>query len=164
MSGPVGGSGRGDSVSRSKGVKEGTMSADGRTATAGEAARQTTLENPVQKIFKKPSELGGKSIYLTIIEGENKGVSYDMTGVGSYTIGRHDCDIILNDDKVSRKHASIAIARGDRYAITDLASRNGTFVNGARLALHHLIHNDLIRIGDTTLRFTVFDGPIPVAH
>ena len=133
-------------------------------ANQGEAVRETILENPIQKIFKKPGTLGGKSIFMTVIEGENQGLSYDMTGVGTYTIGRHDCDIIVEGERVSRKHASVAVAPDGQSTITDLASRNGTFVNGARVAVRHLAHNDLIRIGDTTMRFTVFQGPVPVSR
>ena len=126
------------------------------------AIDETALESSAQKMLRRPSALGGKSIYLTVIEGDLKGKSFDITGVGTYTIGRRDCDIVLDDEKVSRKHASIIIVQADRYAVQDLASRNGTFVNGVRLSRRNIQHNDLIRIGNTTLRFTVFDGPVPV--
>ncbi len=131
-------------------------------AGAEEAVDATALESPAQKVLRKPSVLGGKSIYLTIIEGEQKGRSFDITGLGTYTIGRKECDVVLNDEKVSRKHASIVIIREAQYAVNDLASRNGTFVNGVRLTRRNVQHNDLIRVGNTTLRFTVFDGPVPV--
>jgi len=126
------------------------------------AIDETALETPAQRVLRKPSALGGKSIYLTVIEGDLKGKSFDVTGIGTYTIGRKECDIVLDDEKVSRKHASIVIIREGQYAVQDLASRNGTFVNGVRLTRRNLQHNDLIRIGNTTLRFTVFDGPLPV--
>ena len=43
------------------------------------------------------------------------------------TIGRGDCDIVLSDGGVSRRHASIA--PGDGWCVvTDLGSSNGTFV------------------------------------
>jgi hypothetical protein len=129
---------------------------------AGGAADETALESPAVKIMRRPAALGGKSIHLQIVEGEGKGRSFDITGIGTYTIGRKECDIVLNDEKVSRKHASIVIIREGRYAVQDLASRNGTFINGVRLTRRDLQHNDLIRVGDTTLRFTVFDGPVPV--
>ncbi len=45
-------------------------------------------------------------------------------------IGRSpDCDIILPDRQVSRRHARV-FRRGDRYYIEDLHSKNGTWVNG----------------------------------
>jgi hypothetical protein len=126
------------------------------------AADETALESPAQTILRKPSVLGGKSIYLTVIEGDLKGKSFDITGVGTYTIGRKECDVVLDDEKVSRKHASVVIIREGQYAVQDLASRNGTYVNGIRLTRRNVQHNDLIRVGSTTLRFTVFDGPVPV--
>ena len=113
-------------------------------------------------MLRKPSALGGKSIHVTVIEGYMKGRSFDVTGIGTYTIGRKECDIVLEDEKVSRKHASIVIIQQGKYAVQDLASRNGTFVNGVRLTRRDLRHNDLIRVGNTTVRFTVFDGPVPV--
>jgi len=126
------------------------------------AVDETALESPAQRVLRKPSALGGKSIYLTVIEGDLKGKSFDITGIGTYTIGRKECDIVLDDEKVSRKHASVVIIREAQYAVQDLASRNGTFVNGVRLTRRNVQHNDLIRVGNTTLRFTVFDGPVPV--
>lgn len=141
-------------------VDEGVHAAGG-TGGAG-AIDETTLDSPAQRVLRKPSALGGKSIHLTVIEGDLKGKSFDVTGIGTYTIGRRECDIVLDDEKVSRKHASIVIIRENQYAVQDLASRNGTFVNGVRLTRRNLQHNDLIRIGNTTMRFTVFDGPVPV--
>jgi pSer/pThr/pTyr-binding forkhead associated (FHA) protein len=52
------------------------------------------------------------------------------------TIGRdYSCDIQLNDstDVVSRNHAMIEIGFGGKYYIVD-QSRNGTYVNGVRIA------------------------------
>ncbi len=46
------------------------------------------------------------------------------------TIGRGaDCDIVLDDRQISRLHARI-LWRGDHYEIEDLASKNGTHLNG----------------------------------
>ncbi len=45
-------------------------------------------------------------------------------------IGRSpECDIILPDRQVSRRHARI-FRRGDQYFLEDLGSKNGTWVNG----------------------------------
>jgi len=48
----------------------------------------------------------------------------------SYTIGRDpDCDIVIADPFVSRRHAKI-FYRDNRWFIEDVGSRNGTYVDG----------------------------------
>jgi DNA-binding winged helix-turn-helix (wHTH) protein len=52
---------------------------------------------------------------------------------GSTLVGRGvDCAIVLHDDSVSRQHARIAVS-ADSIVLEDLGSKNGTFVDGARL-------------------------------
>ena len=55
-------------------------------------------------------------------------------------------NLILNDQKVSRRHALIR-RRGDQYTLTDLNSRNGTFLNGKKIEKETLLYaNDRISI------------------
>jgi hypothetical protein len=74
------------------------------------------------------------------------------------TIGRAlGNTITLQDHQVSRHHAKISY-NAQRFAITDLASRNGTFVNGDQLNSEpHIINieKDVITISNYTLRFQV---------
>ncbi len=44
------------------------------------------------------------------------------------TIGRIDCDIIISDNSISRKHATISLVNG-QYVYNDV-SKNGTTING----------------------------------
>jgi len=77
--------------------------------------------------------------------------------------GREGADIVVPDDKVSRKHAEIGLYGPGALVIRDLASTNGTQVNGRRVSEKaNLNHWDLIRVGDTLLRFCVIEGSIPV--
>ena len=49
-------------------------------------------------------------------------------------IGRaKECDIFLNSDSVSRKHAEVSKNSNGDYFIKDLNSLNGTFVNGSKI-------------------------------
>jgi hypothetical protein len=67
------------------------------------------------------------------------------------TIGREDCDLILNDRLVSRQHAELKIVE-NTLVIEDLASKNGTKVNGIKVTRKQLIPSDLISIGPSNLR------------
>lgn len=42
------------------------------------------------------------------------------------------CDFLVGDDSISRKHAEISIV-GSHLFVRDLRSRNGTFLDGARI-------------------------------
>ncbi len=69
------------------------------------------------------------------------------------TIGREeDCDIRLNDDRVSRLHARIQEDAG-RIILTDVDSTNGTRVNGHTVKMRVLHPGDQIVIGRCTLVF-----------
>jgi len=69
-------------------------------------------------------------------------------------IGRlADCVIVVSDGNTSRHHAAITRA-GSGFAIADLGSTNGTFVNGERLSAdHRLADGDIITVGSVNLRF-----------
>jgi DNA-binding response OmpR family regulator len=78
------------------------------------------------------------------------------------TIGRDpSCDIFIDtiDKIVSRAHAKIERI-GPRYILSDMASTNGTFVNGTRISgSYQLTHQDSIGLGSKTpvLRFEDYD-------
>jgi pSer/pThr/pTyr-binding forkhead associated (FHA) protein len=71
----------------------------------------------------------------------------------STTIGRYGaCDVVLDDDTVSRTHARIE--RTDRgFVLADLGSSNGVRVNGERTTERVLVAGDVIHVGDSVLRF-----------
>ena len=79
------------------------------------------------------------------------GIPKDIELTGEpLSIGRsREADIPLLDDKVSRVHCGIRLSDGEFY-IKDLKSRNGTFVNGARVEdTAKLKAGDRIQIGST---------------
>ena len=71
----------------------------------------------------------------------------------SLTIGRRQTnDIIIDDPAVSGHHAKID-SLGDRFVLTDLQSKNGSFVNEQLINSHWLKHGDVISIGGHCLLF-----------
>ena len=107
--------------------------------------------------------LENTGLFLRIEEGAEKGRVYTLSSGGVHLIGREGADIDLDDPKVSRKHAEIGLYGPEAYVLRDLASTNGSFVNGRRVTEKtKLKHWDLIRIGDTVLRFAEYGDSIPV--
>jgi pSer/pThr/pTyr-binding forkhead associated (FHA) protein len=70
-------------------------------------------------------------------------------------IGRSsDCDVVLRNHTVSRRHAQIR-NEGERWIVEDLGSRNGTGVNGQPLAgPRELSEGDFLTFGMIGMRFT----------
>jgi hypothetical protein len=69
---------------------------------------------------------------LLMVEGSSPG-KRTFLEKPELLIGRDEqCDLVIADRRVSRQHARISL-EGDGYILTDLGSRNGTFVNGREL-------------------------------
>ncbi len=84
--------------------------------------------------------------------GPNLGQRYTLSD-HPLVLGRDDnCDICMNDDSVSRRHACIQ-PMPNAYSVLDLQSTNGTFVNDTRVSLQQLKDGDYLRIGTGIYRF-----------
>jgi len=71
---------------------------------------------------------------------------------GRHVLGRDAdvCDIVLPGLYVSREHAEVLV-EGDQVVLRDLASANGTFVNGVRVTESRLFSGDIIIVDDIKL-------------
>jgi len=68
-------------------------------------------------------------------------------------LGRsRDCDVVVNDPNVSRRHAEVR-RDGPAWIVTDLGSTNGVKVNGRRVDQAALEPGDRITLGLTELTF-----------
>jgi hypothetical protein len=85
-----------------------------------------------------------------------------VLGSTPVTIGRAPGNqLVVNDPKVSSRHAEIH-SQGQDYAIIDLGSTNGSFLNEQRLTpqVPKLLRaGDRVRVGDTELRYEVTGLP-----
>lgn len=94
-----------------------------------------------------------KEYRLTIISGNNVGKAQI---INSYpvTLGRSSKnDFAVPDELLSRHHCSIDM-RNNELWLTDLASANGTAVNGKIIDEIKLSVGDIIQIGDTSIKLT----------
>jgi len=101
---------------------------------------------------------GNLSVRTSFVDGASEprvitadGATYPI-GERPLVIGRQsDCDIVVTDANVSRRHAEIwRTAEG--VAIRDLQSTNGTMVNGHRITAVSITPKDEIEIGTQTMR------------
>jgi hypothetical protein len=77
-----------------------------------------------------------------------------VVGPTGATMGRsRQCDVMLDDPNVSRKHAEIR-PRGGSWVLTDLGSTNGSRLNGRRLDGSEVLKpGDEIELGTSQIRF-----------
>ncbi len=70
---------------------------------------------------------------------------------GTLRVGRGpENDIVLTDDRVSRRHGAFTTRQG-ALIYTDQGSTNGSFVNGSMVSEIALGTGDVVRLGNTTL-------------
>jgi hypothetical protein len=100
----------------------------------------------------KDAKKGEVCGWLVALNGQHKGEDFRLR-VGKNVLGTAaDCEVVLTDKKVSRKHATVRYEGGE-FQIADLDSSNGTFVNDERVQKHDLIDNDIVKLGDIEFEF-----------
>jgi len=68
------------------------------------------------------------------------------------TVGRNpESDIYLDNPGVSRDHLRIVLTPHGTYAVEDLGSANGTFINDVIVRRQNILDNDVIRLGKFSL-------------
>ncbi len=90
---------------------------------------------------------------LILYSGEDAGKRF-LLDSQVLTIGRSpECTIWVDHPGISRCHAEL-LRDADGYLLRDLASSNGTHLNGQRLELPTRLHDgDLIRLGKVALKY-----------
>ena len=97
--------------------------------------------------------------YKLIVEsGTDQGKTFAVKTEG-FSIGRsNQNDVVIHDELLSRHHCKIYF-RGAEPWLSDLATLNGTQVNGAPVKDDvKLAPGDTISVGDTAIRFTETQG------
>ncbi|MDW8262158.1 MAG: FHA domain-containing protein [Phycisphaerales bacterium] len=88
-----------------------------------------------------------------LIFADRKGELARHELAGPVTVGRaNECSIAVHDALLSRRHCRIEPML-DQWVITDLGSKNGTFIDNQRVSRQTLRDGDIIRIGRTRVCF-----------
>ena len=96
--------------------------------------------------------------WLIMKTGTRVGHVYRL-GLDVTDLGRDaDNDIVVDDDRVSEEHTRIRVDEEGRFVVWDLASTNGTYVNGERItAATPITENDEVMLGQTVLVLKTLD-------
>ena len=90
---------------------------------------------------------------LTLYPSEGVSRHFVLREEGEHSVGRDPgCDVVLEDPRVSTRHALLRSARGD-WRLLDLQSKNGTFVNAIRVTEAALADADWVSLGGLLSRF-----------
>ncbi len=119
----------------------------------------TPPDKPTTEYVEAPStELG--TPYLEIVRGLAATAPVRLIP-GTLLLGRDDAaDLAFAAEGVSRKHARLVIEATGEIRVLDLASRNGTYLNGRRIEQASLRDGDELRLGAVSLRLRYVGGTI----
>jgi hypothetical protein len=112
-----------------------------------------------------PERTSEMRVKLTVLRGSNKGKNI-LIAKPQYVLGRDEsCNLRLQHESISRKHCAFFI-HSDKITIRDLGSRNGTLLNGIRLASETEVKTgDTIQFGPLDFSVQLIDrhgNPIKV--
>jgi len=122
----------------------------------------TEDDAPPETVFSR-MELGVETVERTVFlreeaslevtSGSARGRVFPLSSASATSLGRARAnDVVIEDEAISGQHLRIRPEEG-RFVLHDLGSTNGTKVNDRKVAKHTLQDGDLIRLGDTALRF-----------
>ena len=90
---------------------------------------------------------------IYVMNGPDKGRTFEVDEEAIFVGRGPENEIYIKDKSVSRKHLKI-VKRGEKYYVTDLNSKNGTFIDGIRVASgqeHEVREGMPIAVGKTFL-------------
>ncbi len=105
----------------------GTLAGDARLLGPDDRLDGATLDAPPDHF----PHLGGLPLTAYLKDGANV---YPLH-LGMNSVGRlPDNDVVIRDDCVSRRHCAVVVHSDFRCELHDVASKNGTLLNGAKLS------------------------------
>jgi transcriptional regulator with PAS, ATPase and Fis domain len=119
------------------------------------------------RVVPRPTEssvLAVRRARLRVVKGSDRGKQIDISDLSPLVLGSDpDCDLVLDDDTVSRQHAEVRPTKNG-YVIRDLGSTNGVSINDVRV-LEAVLNEKVkrIRLGESELEFKLLDDEVQLA-
>jgi two-component system, NtrC family, response regulator HydG len=130
------------------------------------SVRPGEREEPTTALHHRfqPTAPPGGVFTISVLEGASAGQKIELDGSSPsrVLVGQSAaCDLQLSDRSVSRRHAAFDV-EGSSVRVTDLGSRNGTFVGRLRVESALLEGGETVRLGATVLAVDYRkDRPVP---
>ncbi len=99
----------------------------------------------------------GQAARLRVVFGADAGLEVKLPAAGVIVGGHTGCDVVLGDPAVSARHVAVA-PTPQGFEVEDLGSRNGTFLDGVRLAKATVPLGATLHVGETVIQL------IPAEH
>jgi diguanylate cyclase (GGDEF)-like protein len=115
-----------------------------------------------RKIALRPEATGPAKAVLVLVyagslDSPEVGHRFELTG-DELIIGRSsDAGIQVDRDSVSRRHARLS-RQGEGWAVADLQSTNGSYINDMPIREHRLQSGERLKIGNAIFRFLAAPG------
>ena len=94
--------------------------------------------------------------WIVILNGPFAGQEYRLQKITDIGREKEHNEVAVDDRTISRQHARIRYEKG-AFVIYDLASANGTFINGEQVSRRVLKHGDRIKLGQVMLGMLMVD-------
>jgi putative serine protease PepD len=104
-------------------------------------------------------------VWLRVLSGTDAGRTVEVARAGDepFVLGRvRGCDLVVRDERASRRHAELRPEPDGRLRLRDLDSANGTYVDGRRVEEAVLAGGEQIRIAGVDIGVEVQRPPGPV--
>ena len=92
--------------------------------------------------------------WLVVMEGKEHLKDFRICKTKTIIGRSQNCDILLDDEYVSARHATLRLIDGD-FVITDLDSSNGIFINDKEVTQSSLHDGDVVKMGKTGLKMKI---------
>src|SRR5947207_66107 len=98
---------------------------------------------------------------MRVLAGPDTGLEIDLPPVGAVLGADPGCDVVLADPSVSARHCMIAPA-AHGFTVTDLGSKNGTLLDGARVGKVTAPAGAVLALGHTLVELLPADDVIDI--
>ena len=102
-----------------------------------------------------------RAAQLRVVDGPDRGVEIDLPAIGVVLGTDPACDVVLQDQFVSRRHCSVA-PHAQGFAVADLGSRNGTVIDGVAVGKVVAPPGACLRIGKTLVQLVPADEVVDI--